>query len=151
VRSDGGDRGYSGIFDAGSGEWHCNRNDLQTGTAEGGMAELAACGHVNLRSRTSEGAWQRVECLMETFLTALDRSVLDLLVGVIIEVVGLGCRRVAARAESWGSTWRHMRLSSATDPSLILRTRPCRPDSWISSANVAAMKAWKGLIAILNM
>jgi hypothetical protein len=129
VRFDGRDRGYFGILDAGFAEWHCNRNDIRTGTAEGGAAELAASGRVNLRSKTSEGAWQCVECPMKTYGTALDRSMSDLLVGAITEVTGLGCRRVAAQAESWSGAWRGVRLSSVTNPPQIMRTRPCRRDS----------------------
>jgi hypothetical protein len=45
----------------------------------------------------------------------------------------------------------HVRLSSAADLPQIIRSGPCRPDSGIVFPDVAVMKAWKRLIAILKM
>jgi hypothetical protein len=44
----------------------------------------------------------------------------------------------------------HVRLSSAPDLLQIRRSGPCRPYSWIVLPDVAAMKAWKKLTAILK-
>jgi hypothetical protein len=38
---------------------------------------------------------------------------------------------MAPRAESWGGAWRCVWLSLTTDLPQIMRSRPCRPDSWI--------------------
>jgi hypothetical protein len=59
---------------------------------------------------------------------ALDRFAVNLSIGTVTEGIGLGWRRVAARAESLGDTWRHVRLSSAADLPQIIRSGPCRSD-----------------------
>jgi hypothetical protein len=88
--------------------------------------------------------------LMETFWTALESSTTDLRIDAVTEGIGLVWRRVTTRAERWDDTWRPVWLSSAADLPQIIRSGPCRTDSRIVFPDVAAMKAWKRLTAILK-
>jgi hypothetical protein len=64
--------------------------------------------------------------------------------------VGAWARRLEAVLGMWRRVEAQMVLSAAADLLQIIRSVPCRPDSGIGFPDVATMKAWKKLTAILK-